>query len=201
MLMKVSQFKKSQLNEDDCVIYFNWRHEFIFTCIFSLTIPSSNEINVISPPSSCTVGRIRESKSSLIIITVSSSSSVISEPKSQIERKKPGFSFVDLSYSRQKSYISFIYHSFAYVIRLVSSRAQWEGHSRRSPWWQQRFLASKHSNQHPPFSILWWNHCRKILHVHRQRGILTLLNKIKPKLINSLTFRNTLITHSPSGLL
>lgn len=38
-------------------------------------------MNVISPPSSCTVGRMRESSNSLIIITVSSSSSVISIPK------------------------------------------------------------------------------------------------------------------------
>lgn len=41
-------------------------------------MPSLNEMNVISPPSSCTVGRIRESSNSLIIITVSSSSSLIS---------------------------------------------------------------------------------------------------------------------------
>lgn len=39
------------------------------------TIPSLNPLNKMSPPSSCTVGRIRVSRSSLIMAVVSSSSS------------------------------------------------------------------------------------------------------------------------------
>ncbi|KAG5574937.1 hypothetical protein H5410_055071, partial [Solanum commersonii] len=48
-------------------------------CIFNLTTPvsGSNPRYKISPPSSCTAGRIRVSKSSLIIATISESSSWI----------------------------------------------------------------------------------------------------------------------------
>uniref|UniRef100_A0A8W7NYX7 Uncharacterized protein n=1 Tax=Anopheles coluzzii TaxID=1518534 RepID=A0A8W7NYX7_ANOCL len=45
-------------------------------CIFSFTTPSSKPMKMMSPPSSCTVGRMRVSSSSLIICTVSSSSSL-----------------------------------------------------------------------------------------------------------------------------
>lgn len=45
-------------------------------------------MKTISPPSSCTVGRIFESNSSLIIITVSSSSSWISSGKTKIRKKQ-----------------------------------------------------------------------------------------------------------------
>lgn len=50
----------------------------LFTCILSITIPSLKPWKIISPPSSCTVGLMRVSSNSLIIMTVSSSSSWIS---------------------------------------------------------------------------------------------------------------------------
>lgn len=136
----------------------------------------------MSPPSSCTVGRIRESNSSLIIITVSSSSSLISKPKIK-DRKQVS---VPLTLLTQKWMISCV--SFTYVIHLVSFRAQRVGHSQRSPWRLQRFLASKHSNQPLPFSTLWWSRCQRKHHAHHRHGISALLNKIKQNLINSLTF-------------